>query len=464
MEFRIWGIESKSGFSIVEVLLSGSIFLLLLSAILGAVIYGGEGSAASGERVRAIYLAEEGLEAVRNIKDAGFSNLPDGTFGLTTSTNIWSLSGSSNAIETFNRQIQISSMDTNKKHVTSTVTWQQSATRTGRVSLATRFTNWARSAGVWLTPNKIASINFTGNQDGSKIAVQGNYAYIVRADGSPDFAVVDISNPALPTILGTLSLAGIPQNIAVSGSFAYISNETNTQELQIINIANPKAPVVAGTYNAPGTANGTGVFVSGTTAYLLRITSTDNEFLIINASSPSSPFLVGSLNLGDTGREVWVSGSYAYVAGANNTQELQVINITNPALPVFQGILNLSGTNDAFTITGFGATLLLGHNTFLDIINVSTPASPSLLGSINLGGRVNDLALYNIDNSLVFAGTSNGTMEFQVIDITNPASPALQSSLNLFDNANGVAYEDVQDRIYIADAANAEELIVIAPQ
>ena len=38
-------------------------------------------------RARAATLADEGLEAVRNIRDANFSNLTDGTFGLTTTGN-----------------------------------------------------------------------------------------------------------------------------------------------------------------------------------------------------------------------------------------------------------------------------------------------------------------------------------------------------------------------------------------
>lgn len=130
------------GFSLVEVLLSSALLLLLLTIVSGAIIYGSDSSVGSGDRIRALNIAEEGLEAVRNIRDASFANLTDGTFGLTTSTNIWSLSGSSQNLDIFNRSIQISSVDANTKTVTSTVTWKQNAVRNGTVSINTRLTNW----------------------------------------------------------------------------------------------------------------------------------------------------------------------------------------------------------------------------------------------------------------------------------------------------------------------------------
>lgn len=462
-KYRIWNTES-AGFSLIEVLLSGSILLLLLSAVLGAVVYGGEGSVASGDRTLAIFLAEEGLEALRNIKDSGFENLADGSWGLSSSTNTWSLSGSSDATGIFVRQVKISAIDTNRKHVTSTVNWEQSAIRSGSVSIATRFTNWARSAARWLAPRALTSLNFPGTQNALKLAVAGNYVYMILAGGTPDFVIIDISNPASPTILGSLSLPDVPQNIAVSGDFAYVSSQGDNQELQIINISNPNAPVLSGTYNALGTANATGVFAVGTTVYLLRISSFANEFLIINASVASSPTLVGSLNLGDSGREVVISGSFAYIAGGHNTQEFQVVDISNPAAPSLTASLNLLGTADALTIIHFGSTAIVGQGGLLRVIDVTNPAAPVLSATLGLGGTINDLALYSVDNSLVFAGTNNTTAEFQVINVSNLVSPILQSSANLSGSINGVAYQSTQDIVYAASGSNTEEFIVIVPQ
>lgn len=131
------------GFSTVEVLLAGSIFAVIVTALIGGVIYGRESTLLAGQRTRAIFLAEEGLEAVRNIRDNSFANLTIGTYGLAISgLNTWIFSGSSDITDIFTRQIIIASAGTNRLQVTSTVTWQQDLQRSGSVSLVTYLNNW----------------------------------------------------------------------------------------------------------------------------------------------------------------------------------------------------------------------------------------------------------------------------------------------------------------------------------
>jgi hypothetical protein len=86
------------------------------------------------------------LEAVRNIRDENFSNLTDGTFGLTSTGNQWNLSGASDTTDIFTRAVTISAVDANRKLVTSTVTWQQNPQRAGSVQAVTYLTNWRVSA------------------------------------------------------------------------------------------------------------------------------------------------------------------------------------------------------------------------------------------------------------------------------------------------------------------------------
>ncbi len=137
------------GFSTIEALLSASILVLIVTAFMGAFIYGSQSTALAGQRTRAAFLAEEGLEASRNIRDAAFSNLSDGTKGLTISGNQWIFSGSSDTTDSFyTRQITISTVngDSNRKQIVSTITWQQNNQRTGSVNLTTYLTNWKQSS------------------------------------------------------------------------------------------------------------------------------------------------------------------------------------------------------------------------------------------------------------------------------------------------------------------------------
>lgn len=147
----------KNGFSLVEVLLSVAVFALIVTALVGGLIYGQQSTALAGMRSRAAILADEGLEAARNIRDANFTNLTDGTFGLTTTGSQWNLSGSSDITDIFTRAITISTVDANRKQLVSTVTWQQNAQRNGAVSAVTYLTNWKASGGGGAPPVSCAA-------------------------------------------------------------------------------------------------------------------------------------------------------------------------------------------------------------------------------------------------------------------------------------------------------------------
>lgn len=460
---KAWLITNK-GFSLVEVILASAVFGLLVTALVGAYLYGAEATALAGNRARANLLAEEGLEAIRNIHDGGFNDLATGTHGLAISANQWTLSGTQDTSDIFTRQIDIANIDSTRKTITSTVTWQQNPQRTGSVALTTRLTNWLQTVSSWANPAVETTVDFSGTEDGLKIQVQGNYVYIVRNDGTPDFFVVDISTPASPTAIGSLNLPGIPTNIIVSGNYAYVSNTDNAQELQIIDISTPATPTVVGTFNATGNADAQGVYVVAATVYLVRDTSAADEFNIINVATPSAPISVGSLNLTAIGYEVWVSGTKAYVASGENSQEMQVIDITTPATPSIVGSYDVSGNTDALTIAGLGNTVFLGHAANTYILDVSTPTSPAPISSFAGAGTVNDIALnFGNSNTYVYFVTANSNKEFELFDISTPATPVSVGGLNL-TAYNGIAYDLVHDRAFVVGSDDAAELTVIKPQ
>ncbi len=136
---------TKSGFSLVEVILSTAVFALFVTAFAGAYLYGEEATMLAGNRARATMLAEEGVEAARNLRDPLFTNLVDGTYGVTTTSNQYNFAGGSDSDGFFTRSVGISSVDAKRKDITSTVTWQQNSQRTGSVSVVSRLTNWIAS-------------------------------------------------------------------------------------------------------------------------------------------------------------------------------------------------------------------------------------------------------------------------------------------------------------------------------
>jgi len=137
--------RQQLGLSLVEAILAIAIFAILVSGLAGSLVYGQFNTSLAGARDRATFVAEEGLEAVRSIRDDNFSNLSDGTHGLTVSENQWTFSGSSDTTDVFTRAIIISSVDTYTKNITSTVTWDQTNERSGSISLTTYLTDWQRT-------------------------------------------------------------------------------------------------------------------------------------------------------------------------------------------------------------------------------------------------------------------------------------------------------------------------------
>lgn len=134
-----------SAFSLIEAILSVGLFVLVITAFTGIIFYGQQSTAIAGNRARATYLAEEGLEAVRNMRDQNFTNLTDGTYGLTLASNggsnQWDFTGSE-TIDIFTRQITVSTIDASTKNIVSTITWQQTPQNVGTVTLSMNLKNW----------------------------------------------------------------------------------------------------------------------------------------------------------------------------------------------------------------------------------------------------------------------------------------------------------------------------------
>jgi len=172
---KAWSVTKSQGFSLIEVILAVSIFSLIMTALIGAFLYGQESTALAGQRVRAVMLAEEGLEAVRNIQDEDFSNLTNGTHGLAISGNQWIFSGSEDITDVFTRQVAVSEVSFDKKQVSSTISWQQNQQRSGSVVLITYFTNWAKlvsqNAG-FVVGTSGAAIGGGGNKELQNITIE----------------------------------------------------------------------------------------------------------------------------------------------------------------------------------------------------------------------------------------------------------------------------------------------------
>ena len=119
--------RSSSGQIMAEV------FVALGLLVLGAFAVGGMARSVKllngygTDGLRGVFLAEEGLEAARSIRDGNFESLADGPHGLATSSSRWVFSGVSDASGGFTRVVTVSAIDAKRKKVVSAVTWPKSS-------------------------------------------------------------------------------------------------------------------------------------------------------------------------------------------------------------------------------------------------------------------------------------------------------------------------------------------------
>jgi len=143
---------NQSGQSLVELLIAMGVFVLMVSAITFLILDVYLADRAGRERMIATFLAKEGLEAVRSMRDGDFDNLSPGTYGLALSGNKWIFSGSFDTRNQFTRQVIISDVageidQTDIKKVETRVAWQVTPARQVSVTLAEYLTDWEQTQG-----------------------------------------------------------------------------------------------------------------------------------------------------------------------------------------------------------------------------------------------------------------------------------------------------------------------------
>ncbi|PIR64100.1 MAG: hypothetical protein COY81_01930 [Candidatus Pacebacteria bacterium CG_4_10_14_0_8_um_filter_43_12] len=470
------------GFSIIELLVAMSLFLIVVVTGLTTVIYSFTINRRSVEETGAVLLSQEGLEAVRSIRDQDWNSLTPGTYGIDASGGNWTLSGSNNTIDDYTREIIIEAVqrdgsgavvlsggtvDPDTYRVISQTQWNFIPSQTNTIRFVEYFSNWMKSiGGDWVNPTIVGSLDLPGNGDGYRVIVSGNYAYVIRSSGSPNFYIVDISTVTTPTVTGSLTIPGNPRDLAYENGLAYIASTDNANELIIVSVTNPTAPTQLGTYNLPQNTDATSLDVVGTTVYITQQTNNQaDEFFIISAATPASPSLLGSLNLADTGLATYVTNATAYIGTGNSAQELLMVNVTSPASPTLASTYNVVGNSSVLDIVHFGTTLFAGTSTdTVEILSISTPTSPTSVASYAAQGAAQALAM-NSDMSLLFIGSDNSSGELEVVSISTLTAPI---QLSLFDTPNnesytGIAFDPTSEHIVAVSTDNGAEFQIISP-
>ena len=100
--------NSLKGFSLLELVFAIAIFMIIVSGVVIPIINNYINNLENQEYVKANAVINESWEAVRSIRNGGWSNMISGTHGLALSGGNWIFSGSSDLTDGFTREVILS--------------------------------------------------------------------------------------------------------------------------------------------------------------------------------------------------------------------------------------------------------------------------------------------------------------------------------------------------------------------
>lgn len=149
---------NQKGQSLIELLIALGVFVVMVSAVGFLVLDSYISNLRAKQNARALFLAEEGLEAVRSIRDNDWEDLEPGSHGLVISGSNWVLFGESenlsDKLPEGQREIYIENIDQDRKKIISKVIWQIAPERENRIELVTYLTNWQEEIGKKKPPEE----------------------------------------------------------------------------------------------------------------------------------------------------------------------------------------------------------------------------------------------------------------------------------------------------------------------
>lgn len=489
----IFNHNKESGFSAVEVLLAATVLGALVTALIGAIIYGRASTANSGDHQRATMLAEEGLDAVRNIGRASFANLVDNTSTSMGDTTIEAgIDANANGTSAYkvtatatgtvsSASAYIKTIDVALPHIQMAIYADNGGvpgTRLGVSAVQIAVANsWnifpiggvsvTSGTNYWLALSEDGTTNFADTGGGGVDSYDLTAGYPAPAAFSQDstaadkpsfYMTVPTATYGLSSSGGTWAFSGTSDTngiftrkitVGTAGANRKVITSTVSWALpggnstsvtvttQIVNwAANIKLwsnAIVGGSADETSTTDGLKVDVVGDYAYMVRNGTTSN-FIVANISNPAAPSIVSTTTFSGTPTNIYVSGSYAYVTTSTATTALEIVNISNPAAPTLTKSVSMTGTAAArgIFVSGNFAYVVRASDTTTGAneFNVVDVATPASAAVV--GGYNNNIQMNEVyvSGTNAYVATSSTTAEMLVINVTTSTAPALAATYN----------------------------------
>ncbi|NQT62025.1 MAG: CSLREA domain-containing protein, partial [Candidatus Marinimicrobia bacterium] len=244
--------------------------------------------------------------------------------------------------------------------------------------------------------------------DQISVYVKDSLAYVTESNR---INIINISDPAEPSEVGVFE-ASRPQNIIIRDTLAYVSNWYDG--MLILNLADPIAPSLHCSVDTDWANN---FSVSGDFLYLAEWRY---GFKLIDISDPESIQISGSCSSGGSTWDLYQNGDYLYVT--DRVECLNIYNISDPAEPVLAHMLDIANSRE---VHGSGDFLYVIAEGNLHLINMSNPASPIVTSWMD--GSITEVFARG---DFVYLG-GGGTLK--IVEVSDPANPTVVGQLDGLD-------------------------------
>ena len=258
-------------------------------------------------------------------------------------------------------------------------------------------------------------------QDAEDVFVTNGLAYLAR--GTNGLAILDVSNPSSPQLLGSCDTPGYASAVRVSDELAFVAD--GSAGLQIISVTNPSNPILVGGYETPGYASDVAI-----RSNLVYLADGNAGLLILSVSNSTSPSLVGSYVTNLSPAHICLSGNLVYLTALQPIQILGGSNYWVGGMLVLDVSCPAQPAQIVRWVGSLGEVAARDQLVFVDtsVISVTNPAQPAVIGSMNyyssyLPSMLSPINVQVVNDLLYMLASLNNQTQLIVFDVRDPSKP-----------------------------------------
>lgn len=259
------------------------------------------------------------------------------------------------------------------------------------------------------------------------VAVAGGHAVVVEERGRDTLdllRVVDVSDPARPTAVGSVETGARPCGVALEWPNAYA---WDSEGLLVVSLADPRAPMAVGRVEAK-TSGACRLQARGSHVVLQA-----GSIRVFDVSAPAGARLASTVPTAGNLSSLALHGTHVLATNIDAGDDdlgpvhgLEIYDVSHAEAPRRVGVLDRDlWTAVGVTVVGEHAIVAAGGSG-LRVVDVADRGRPLVVGSLNLGAQLTDVV---VDDGLAYVADGSRGPALHIVDVRAPAAPVLLSTL-----------------------------------